>query len=230
MRIAIFSDIHGNIHSFRGIMRSIATQDVDLKIFCGDICGYYYGQNEVIDILAEVKDLLMVKGNHDELFVRSFSDTVLRKECVEKFGRSYEVMVSKTSNGHLDFIADLPEKIEVTECGLFVCHGSPWDFLEEYVYPDDDISRFEGLGYRYVVMGHTHYPMGREIGGVLVLNPGSCGQPRDFNVPSYMILDTGRVSFEIKRCPYDMIPLKREIEKYDAENMYLRDVLDRSQK
>ena len=53
MRIVIFSDIHGNIYSFKEMMKFISAESADVKVFCGDICGYYYGQNEIIDFESE---------------------------------------------------------------------------------------------------------------------------------------------------------------------------------
>ena len=39
-------------------------------------------------------------------------------------------------------------------------------------------------------MGHTHIPLIRRVGDILVLNPGSCGQPRDYNpMPSYAVVE-----------------------------------------
>ncbi|MDP8259070.1 MAG: metallophosphoesterase family protein [Candidatus Aadella gelida] len=230
MRIVIFSDIHGNSYSFKEIMRSISAESADVKVFCGDICGYYYGQNEIIDILRKEKDLLSVKGNHDDLFVKSMVDEKLREECVKKFGRSYEILPKEISKENLEFLGKLPEKAEISECSLLVCHGSPWNVLDGYVYPDDAIDKFSGVKYRYIALGHTHYPMYREVGEVKVVNPGSCGQPRDYNVPSYMVIDTDKESYEIKRCCYDIEPLKKEIKMHEEVNAYLFEVLERSQK
>ena len=54
-----------------------------------------------------------------------------------------------------------------------------------------------------VFIGHTHLPMVRKIHDIIVVNPGSVGQPRD-GVPmvSYAVWEDGSIS--IKRVPYDI--------------------------
>jgi len=56
-----------------------------------------------------------------------------------------------------------------------------------------------------VVLGHTHIPMVRRVGDVLLVNPGSCGQPRDYNpLAAYAVLDTETRTAEIHRVNYDV--------------------------
>ena len=78
-------------------------------------------------------------------------------------------------------------------------HASPWSFLEEYIYPDYPyFDRFESLPWDYVLLGHTHYPLIKKVGRVTIINPGSCGQPRQGNYrANAAILDslTGNVKF-----------------------------------
>jgi predicted phosphodiesterase len=86
-----------------------------------------------------------------------------------------------------------------------VCHGSLWA-VDEYVYPNyRNFERFVDIKADVVVMGHTHIPMMRQAGRVLLINPGSCGQPRDGNpLASYALVDTETYQVEIRRIPYDV--------------------------
>ena len=99
--------------------------------------------------------------------------------------------------------------------------------LEEYIYPDSNISRFESLPYAYVFLGHTHYPMHRRVGSVQIINPGSCGQPRDEHRPSFAMVDTERDTVVIHRVVYDMDRLKDQISQFDPDLPYLTKVLER---
>ena len=112
------------------------------------------------------------------------------------------------------------------EFNIAIYHGSPWDHLDGYIYPTDSISKFRDLPFKYVILGHTHYPMHRIIGDRHILNPGSCGQPRDLLDPSYLILDIEKDKSEIKRIFYDAKPLKDEIRGYGEKNHYLVEVLE----
>ena len=106
-------------------------------------------------------------------------------------------------------------------------HGSPWNYLNEYIYPTDSIYRFKDLPFEYIFLGHTHYPMYKTIGKVKIINPGSVGQPRDFNQPSYAVVDVKLKKVKFKRIVYNTNNLIREIIKNKEENQYLIDVLRR---
>ena len=94
---------------------------------------------------------------------------------------------------------------------VLIVHGSPWS-AEEYVYPDRFVpDRFNDVDANIVIMGHTHIPMVRREGERLFINPGSCGQPRDYNpLASYAWLDVATGVAEIGRVPYDLEALQRQ--------------------
>jgi predicted phosphodiesterase len=59
-------------------------------------------------------------------------------------------------------------------------HGSPWEPWKEYHYPHEPIwSKAATLDCDTLIVGHTHFKMAQRFGGVLVINPGSAGDPRD---------------------------------------------------
>ena len=67
MKIAIISDIHGNIHGLKTVLSDLPKVD---KIICaGDITGYYPFINEVIDELKK-NNVLSVRGNHDQYLIQ----------------------------------------------------------------------------------------------------------------------------------------------------------------
>ena len=69
MTIAVFSDIHGNIYSLEKALKIMEQYKPDKYLFLGDMAGYYYYQNESIDLLNNLDDLISIKGNHDEYFL-----------------------------------------------------------------------------------------------------------------------------------------------------------------
>jgi diadenosine tetraphosphatase ApaH/serine/threonine PP2A family protein phosphatase len=78
------------------------------------------------------------------------------------------------------FVASWPRFLEYDyPCGrVFFVHGSPTDYQNGYVYPDSDLTEFDGA-YDFVFMGHTHRAFVREHGARIFVNVGSCGLPRD---------------------------------------------------
>ena len=63
-RIALISDVHGNLPAFQAALRAIEEEGVD-GIWClGDLVGYGAQPNECVALAAEAVDLCLM-GNHD---------------------------------------------------------------------------------------------------------------------------------------------------------------------
>ena len=200
MKVAIISDIHGNIYGLRTIISDLPKVE---KIICaGDITGYYPFINEVIDELRR-NNVLAVKGNHDQYLIDDKAPEGARGEIKN----SVKKMKQLISKKNLNYIKSLPDFLSFTidDKKVLVVHASPWDHLEERIYPDyQNFDRFKKIDADVVILGHTHYPYVKKIGKLTVVNPGSCGQPRDDNRLSYTIWDTNTNSFENKRLPWDI--------------------------
>lgn len=127
MRIAIFSDIHGNIYAFEKILESIREHQVDQLIFCGDICGYYYYQNEIINIFKNMNNLVCVMGNHDKLFLDILEDEHLEEAYTNRYGKSMELLKKNITKDNLNFLRNLNSKKElwIDKYSFGVFHGSP---------------------------------------------------------------------------------------------------------
>lgn len=222
MNLAVFSDIHGNIYSLEKALKIMQTYRPDGYLFLGDMAGYYYYQNECISLLSNLSNLISIKGNHDEYFLNSLKDKNYLKELDKAYGKAYSRLHQNITTESLDFFNNLNmcEKNEFYEA----YHGSPNNYLQEYIYPDTDI-KFDTTA-AIIFMGHTHYPMKREINDTLVLNPGSIGQPRDYNEGSFMIVDTNDKMVENIRYKYNKRDLIDTVIALD-DNKYLIEILKR---
>ena len=227
MKIGIFSDIHGNIYAFEKVYKKLIAEKCDQYIFCGDICGYYYAQNDIVEMLSGFKNLISVVGNHDRKFLECLSDEELLHDYSRKYGKSFIELKENISMDSLRFLESLPEKYIDESHSFAVFHGSPWNNLNEYIYPTDSIDKFSQLPYSYVILGHTHYPLDKSINDVQIINSGSCGQPRDCSDPSYAILDLVSSKVEIKRVTYSPRALIRDVKHHNEKNPYLIDVLQK---
>jgi putative phosphoesterase len=230
VRLGIFSDIHGNIDAFEKVWEALQKEGCDLHCFLGDICGYYYDQNATIALLKTCPNLIALAGNHDEMFLKMLEDPALEEAYANKYGTANSLLKTTITPENLAFLKSLQSRGEIKEIKALLCHGSPWDPAGEYVYPTASLERFESLPYQFVLLGHTHHPLDRKAGQVHVINPGSCGQPRDFNQPSYAVLDVERDRVEIKRVDYDRRRLIAQVSRHKEKNPYLVEVLNRTQK
>lgn len=228
MKIGIFGDIHGNLYAFEKIYELLKKESCDMHVFTGDVCGYYYQQNEVIDILREIPNLRAVSGNHDIMFLEALEDPYFLMHYSKNFSRSFDLLQGNITEPNLTFLRNLREESLLPEFNIAVYHGSPWRPFVEYVYPDSPLDRFKELPFEVVFLGHTHYPMDRTCDGVRVINPGSAGQPRDKGWPSYTVYDTETKKAETRRIPYDFSALIRDIENLDPNKLYLTEILQRT--
>src|SRR5262249_7698446 len=117
------------------------------------------------------------------------------------------------------FMRELPFdlRFQMGDQRIRLVHGSPRR-VNEYLFEDKPASLYErlsagaeghGLGF-----GHTHRPWIHEYGGVLFVNCGSVGKPKDRDPrAAYALLELvdGAVVASIERVPYDADAVAREV-------------------
>lgn len=177
MKIGIVSDIHCNARALENAL--LGMRDVD-ELFCaGDAVYGFRWSNEVIDILRTRK-AHMVLGNHDRDFLNVHT---------ERNG----------SNGYItpenfQFVTQMAYqcKIELGGRKILMVHGSPFEPYFEYVFPHSErFRRLAELEADLFIYGHTHFSVARQVGRVMVVNPGSVGEARDPARPklTYAVVD-----------------------------------------
>lgn len=226
MRICVFSDIHGNSHAFRVAYKMIISESADLNIFLGDLCGYYFDQHDILDMLQTIPGLIALKGNHDSIFLKIVEgDEGLRRGYLETYGGSMENLLSKNNYDFIEWLSSLPESYLSSDLDMACYHGSPWDAMECYIYPDSPLDKFLDYNISTFVLGHTHYRMYRKIGKKSIINPGSLGQPRDGVWPTYMVIDHPVNKISVREVPYDKSGLLKQINEIGGGSPYLKRTL-----
>lgn len=189
MKVGLLSDIHCNVLGLNAALDQM--DDCDHVICAGDLMYQFRFSNEVMDLLKR-RGVHAILGNHDKTLLLTPNHPLRSSEMVERHW--------------LAWLGELPELLTLTLKGvrLMVAHGAPWDppgtTFATYIYPEDDLQlkRMAHIDTDVVILGHTHVPMVREVGRVLVINPGSCGEPsggiREFSCAK-LDLDTGQVQF-----------------------------------
>ena len=214
MKIAIISDIHGNIPALEAVTADIEKWQPDQVVVDGDIVNRGPLSRDALEwVLARQKqeNWHIVKGNHEDYVLECAApDGVETGPAYEvnKFARwAYQQVAD-----YVPVIAKLPE-----QCSLFapdgselrVVHGSMRD-NRDGVYPntkDEELRLQIEPAPRIFVTGHTHRPLIREIDDTTVVNIGSVGASFDGNRE----LSYGRFTWtaakgwqaEIVRLPYD---------------------------
>ena len=222
MKIGFFSDAHGNPDGVILCLDFFRRSGVDNIFFLGDAIGYYPDSNEVVKLLVD-SNCECLMGNHEAMLLN-------KKKYNNQYDNIYKLGEARDSlqENFLDLLASwLPLRIlEIRDRKILMVHGSPWDPLNGYCYPDCEEQGFSALPFDYVVVAHTHRPFMKQIGTVKLVNIGSCSLPRDCgNLSSCAILDTSCNDFNIYRIRLDECKL---IEKYaDRVHPEVIDVLQR---
>ena len=222
MKIAVFSDIHGNKEALVNVLKDIEEQRPD-HVFClGDLVGYGPRPNEVIEMIREAK-IPTVMGNYDEGVGYEKGDCGCAYVTdVEKANGQYSIdwTTKQVSIENKMFLRSLQDKIEVNANGykMLLVHGSPRR-INEYLYedrPERSITRIlKSLEADVVVCGHTHKPYHRKVAGIHLINDGSVGKPKDGDQRAcYAIINLGDdVSVEFRRLDYPVEYVANEIIK-----------------
>jgi len=208
MRVAILSDIHSNLQALYAVLAELESDPPETVLCAGDIVGYGANPNECCEI-ASRRCSKVVLGNHDHSAITG--DTYLMNPYAARASAWTAKMLSGSSR---EFLASLPREEHFVLGGMRVAmyHGSPRS-MSEYIYESDlDGLALDDAGADVVIMGHTHVPYVRRVGRVLVVNPGSVGQPRDSDPrASFAVLDTLAGNCQIRRLDYDIPGAARAI-------------------
>ena len=222
MKICFFSDIHGNGYAFDAFLKEMEGRKPDKIIFGGDYAGYYYDADRIISKMRELR-FTCVLGNHDKMLLEVLDGERDLSPLTERYGSSYEMLVSKLLKENEQFLRSLPLFYEMEADGvkLGFFHGSPRDFLNDRIYPDTEITDSTEIAlfekYDYVFSGHTHHKLVKQFGKTILINPGSAGQQRDGKGTSYVLFDTEKREWEICSFPYDIDSLEQDIDRLEPE-------------
>ena len=218
MKLALISDIHGNLEALTAVLEDIDKQQVD-KIHClGDVVGYGSEPTACLELVNKTCDIKLM-GNHEYV--------ILGLESPDNYTHiariSAEWTRSRLTDRDFSFITDF--EMDRSLDNLYLVHSSPFE-PEQWHYilsPEEAAQAFERLEGWLCFHGHSHIPLifseaqdrpPRERVGHSFLpdsenrylvNIGSVGQPRD-NDPRacYVTFDTDEGEVTYHRVEYDI--------------------------
>jgi len=181
MRIALFSDVHGNGVAFRAMLGDLRERDVDAVVCLGDHAQGGPQPAECLELLRDL-DCPAVMGNSD--------DFLLTLDPGEEEVSEAQIENAKWSQSQLsaDLLAFHHAFQPTAELSLgdgrtlLAFHATPRS-REEIVGPwmeeEEFRAPFEGLDATVFAGGHTHQQWARRLGDAYYVNPGSVGFPLD---------------------------------------------------
>lgn len=172
MRIAVISDIHGNLAALEAVAADIRRRGVDRVINLGDSLSGPLLPKETAQFLME-RDWFHLAGNHE----RALLTLSERSSAPDRYAHS------RLSANELAWVATLSPRADY-EDGIFACHGTPDSDHEALLQTadrpatcDDISARLGGVTAALVLCGHSHVPRSVRHRRQLIVNPGSVGLP-----------------------------------------------------
>ncbi|NLG28539.1 MAG: metallophosphoesterase family protein [Chloroflexi bacterium] len=213
MRIAVFSDIHGNLHALQAVLEDIDRVRPDAIYCLGDLVGYGAYPNEVIEQVL-LRGIPTVMGNYDQGVGLDHDDCGCAYRTDEARALGNESLrwtrARVTAENKARLRALLPSlRLTWGERSALLVHGSPRK-INEYVYADRPEASLERIAAsasaNVLVFGHTHQPWSRVVGSVFMLNDGSVGKPKDGDPrAAWALLQVGEeTQVSIRRVRYDV--------------------------
>ncbi|MDI6846494.1 MAG: metallophosphoesterase family protein [Candidatus Saccharicenans sp.] len=204
MRLALFSDIHGNLYALQAVLADIRAREVDM-VFCGgDLVGYGAFPNEVISFIRKNR-IPTIMGNYDRGIGHDLDDCgcAYRDELSKALGkRSIAWTGEKVTPENKAYLRNLPERISLKIGGhrILMVHGSPRK-INEYLYADRPAASvvriFETEKVDIITCGHTHLPyvlklrVGEGVGAETIPHEQSKSQTKPGNI--YILVNSGSV-------------------------------------
>lgn len=228
MRLAVLSDVHGNVEALRAVLADLDGQGAEGMVVCGDSVGYGPDPEEAVAILR-ARGAAMLAGNHELGLCRCSGlgwFNPLARCALEITSR---LVTPQTT----EFLGSLRKHLVLHGC-RFV-HGLPPDSAHAYLFAADDRKVVAALGriaQRLCFVGHTHEmklvewrggrltrrdpgpgPRRLDPEAACIVNVGSVGQPRDDwdRSAKYVLFDSAANTVDFRFAPYDSAPTRRKI-------------------
>jgi predicted phosphodiesterase len=209
VKIAVVSDIHGNLAALRAVAEDIRSEGVDEVINLGDLLSGPLQPAETAEFLM-ARDWITIAGNHERQLLEAFDSGAVNADPSSSDGYAATCI----DPNHANWLRSLAPTLRVGDEILLV-HGTPASDLVywlETVTPDfgghgspgiraagatEVRNRLKAGGpeaaqARLALCGHSHVPRIVQCGPTLIVNPGSVGlQAYDDRMPHYHQVEIG---------------------------------------
>jgi len=193
-RCALIADIHGNLPALEAVLDDIERRGVDAVYHLGDLVGYAPWPDEVVARLAGA-GIAGVAGNYDSTVAADAPHCGCRAESPEQEAlshESYSWTLARVTEETRSRLRALPFRIDLRPGGghhsgptLRLVHGAPtlntlyWDASRSDDFARKMAGKMGAIEGDTIAFGHTHVPWMRDVDGILFVNAGSVGRPKD---------------------------------------------------
>lgn len=219
MKIAILSDIHGNVPALTAVLEDIARWHPDRIVVNGDLVSRGPYSLECLRLLQDAfPQADYLTGNHETYVLRCADEPADPDSPTLEIDRFAEWALRQLG-GALDEIRHWGDHLDLTDleqgASVHITHGSRLG-NRDGISPrtqDEELPAKLGTPRDLFVGSHTHKPLHRRFNGMLVVNTGSVGQPLDDDPRAAygrFALHDGRWQAEIARVAYDRAQAQRD--------------------
>lgn len=193
MKLAVLSDIHGNLTALNAVLEDINKSEIDGYIIAGDHVIDCPQNNEVLEKIKNL-DAYVIKGNREK-YIMNYHNGMHSEWDNHKQMAAVVWAYNNMDEDNINYIDNLPEQLNISLANMDtirVVHGSPFN-ISEQLFPDKYPERIEkslrSIKESVLICGHTHESWSKIVHKKLVVNPGSVGIPFNDNMcAEYAIL------------------------------------------
>lgn len=231
MKIALFSDVHGNLTALEAVLDAVKKETPDAIVFAGDIC-LAGPRPAACRALLESECDAMIAGNTDAW-------TAGTEPAPDRVKNACNWAAADLGSDGVSFLSALPlswthRPTDRDEDALLVVHANPRD-LREIIFPPPERQRelygevrqtdeavvplLDGIDPRLIVHGHLHIPGRRRVGEHELVNISSVHMPGDDDAAAKFAIATWeRNAWTVThhRVSWDV---RREIDAFRASSM-----------
>jgi predicted phosphodiesterase len=232
MRLAVFSDIHGNPLALNAVLADLERQgEIDAYWVLGDFVAIGYDPVTPLETISALPHVSCTRGNTDRYVVtqdlpvapeKVLEESALLAQVIEATRSFSWTRGYLSAAGWLDWLTSLPLELRLTlpdGTRVLGVHAAPGQDDGPGLRPehsDDDIEqRLAGCEADLVIVGHTHVPMDRQVGRRRAINLGSVSNPVAPDLQaSYALLDADAHGYriQVRRVAYDCEAVIKAIE------------------
>jgi putative phosphoesterase len=224
MRLAVLSDVHGNLVALEAVRKAIAREKPDAILVAGDLVMNGPDPAGAVDLLRTMEGdgAIIVQGNTDVAvadadYAAAFP--TMQEGVPDAIRAAAEWAHDALDAGQLDWLRRLPaeRRLRADDDLVLLTHASPGSQTAGFDLALDASTTLERLSRtdaRVVCCGHTHLPDVRDFGWKVIVNDGSAGYVFDGDpTASWALVSISgeAVEAEIRRTEFDTLAVANAI-------------------